>query len=262
MNIRALVITAVSLAMTSAAWADEAKDGPRTGYFRKTVTPVELLGEEGAKGLVDFFKPDQKLKWQLYVPHSYDPSKPAGVIVFVNRWGNSGGSKKSYNSVLTEHNLIWAGVLDAGDATPMNERMMRAILALPMLAKDYALDPARVYIGGFSGGGHVATILATGKPEMFKGGLFVGGTVSWDNKVPSGIDIIRQNRYMFMAGSNDIALKTMQRTLSTFRKEGVEHADLIVMPNQRQEMPGPKHLDEAIRFLDGSTDAAATTDGK
>ena len=67
MNIRSQIIAVASLAITSAAWADEAKDGPRTGYFRKTTTPLELMGEDGARALADVFEPDQKLKWQLYV---------------------------------------------------------------------------------------------------------------------------------------------------------------------------------------------------
>jgi hypothetical protein len=33
------------------------------------------------------------------------------------------GWRKSYNDLLEEKNLIWAGVLRAGDATPLNERM-------------------------------------------------------------------------------------------------------------------------------------------
>lgn len=262
MKLRLPVIAALFIAMTSASWADEAKDGPRTGYFRKTMTPLEMLGPDGAKSVAHVFEADQDLKWQLYVPHTYDPSKPAGVIVFINRWSNSGGSRKSYNDLLTEKNLIWAGVLDAGDPAPMDERIMRAILTPMMLSKEYALDPERIYVGGFSGGAHVATIVATGKPDMFKGGMFVGGTVSWDSNVPSGIELIRQNRYVFVAGSNDLALKTMQRTLHTYREEGVQYADLIVMANQRQEMPGPNYLREAIEFLDDPIGATVTTDAE
>lgn len=262
MNIRSPIFAALLIAMTSSGWADETTDGPRTGYFRKTVTPVEMLGADGAKAVADVFESDDKLKWQLYVPHNYDPSKPAGVIVFINRWGNSGGSRKSYNDLLTEKNLIWAGALGAGDPAPMNERIMRAILTPMMLSNEYALDPNRIYIGGFSGGAHVANIVATSKPGMFKGGLFVGGAVSWGDKVPTGIELIRQNRYVFAAGSNDLALKAVQRTLSTYRDEGIEHAKLIVMHNQRQEMPGPKYLREAVEFLDKPESTTASTDAR
>ena len=250
MNSRSLVFASALLAMTLSAWADEAKDGPRTGYFRKTTTPVELLGEDGANALADVFKPDQKLKWQLYVPHSYDPSKPAGLIVFVTPKPNWGGSRRSYNDLLEERNLIWAGILDAGEKRPVNERVLRAILTPPLLAKDYSLDPSRIYMGGFSDGAHVAAMVATGKPDVFKGGLFVGGAVSWGQKVPPRIDLIRQNRFAFVAGSNDPALNTVRMTAMDYKKDGVEYTSLVVMPNQRQEMPGRKYLEQIITFLD------------
>lgn len=259
MKYRTFIAALAVFLMTSATWAEKTSDGPRTGFFRMKVTPLELLGEDGAGSVADIFEPDQKLAWQLYVPHSYDASRPAGVIVFINRWSNSGGSKKSYNDLLEEKNLIWAGVLNAGDKTPMNERMMRSILAPVMLSREYALDPARIYVGGFSGGGHAATILASGKPEMFKGGLFVGGTVAWEEgKEPAGLDLMRQNRYAFLAGSNDIALTTMQRAAETYKKAGIRNSTVITMPNQRQEMPGPYHLREAIEYLDNTNDS--TTD--
>ncbi len=262
MNIRSQIIAVASLAITSAAWADEAKDGPRTGYFRKTTTPLELMGEDGARALADVFEPDQKLKWQLYVPHSYDPSKPAGVLVFITPKPNWGGSRRSYNDLLEEKNLIWAGILDAGQKRPLNERVLRAILTPPLLAKDYSLDPSRIYMGGFSDGAHVAAMVSTGKPDVFKGGLFVGGAVSWNKKVPPRIDLIRQNRYVFIAGSNDLALNTVRMTAKDYKKDGITHTKLIVMPNQRQEMPGPKYLEQAVEFLDDPTGAAAESDGE
>jgi len=253
MQIRNMLAGLALMTMMTVVWADEAKDGPRTGYFRIKMTAVELLGADGAQSIAGILAPDEKLEWQVYVPHSYDPSKPAGALVFINRWGNSGGSRKSYNELLEEKNLIWAGVLDAGDQTPMDERMMRSILAPTVLAQDYALDPNRIYIGGFSGGAHVATILATGKPGLFKGGMFVGGTVFWGDKLPPGIDVIRQNRYVFVGGSNDVALNTMRRTAGSYKDAGITNSKLIVMPNERQEMPGPLYLREAIEFLDDPT---------
>jgi predicted esterase len=128
---------------------------------------------------------------------------------------------------------------------------MRLIMTPMLLARTYALDPERVYVGGFSGGAHVATIVATGKPELFKGGLFIGGAVVWGDELPTRIDEVRKNSYVFIAGSNDIALNTVRKAAIAFRDAGVERNELIVMPNQRQEMPGRKYLLDAIDFLDG-----------
>lgn len=257
MNFRTLLIVVALLGALSTSRAEEAGDGPRTGYFYTETTPLALLGPDGAKSLAGLFAEDEILKWSLYVPKSYSADKPAGVIVFISPSSRWGGSSKSYNPLLEEKNIIWAGVIKAGDKIPMDARMMRALLTPTFLAKEYALDPSRIYVGGFSGGAHVATILATSRPQLFKGGMFVGGAVSWKDKLPAGIELIRQNRYVYVAGSNDVSLKKVQRTATSFKEAGVEHTRVIVMPNERQEMPGPHHLREAIEFLDNEDDSAS-----
>ena len=245
-----VVLAGVAMA---AAIADEAA-APRTGYFRIATTPLELLGEQGATRLSDVFEPDETLEWQLYVPANYDAARPAGVVVFVNR-NERGGGRKTYNPVFDEKNLIWMGPINAGDGAPVNERIMKSILAPVLLAQSYAVDPARIYVGGFSGGAHVAAILATSKPELFRGSLFVGGARFWEERTPERLDVVRQNRYVFLVGQNDVALDTVRRTVQSYRGAGVTNTKLIMMQNMRQEMPGPGYLADAIDYLDGTVAA-------
>lgn len=231
------------------SWSADEERGPRTGYYRLSTTPLELLGEQGAQTLSEVFAPDEELRWQLDVPKNYDPVRPPGVIVFINR-GTWGGGKKVWNPVLTDKNLIWIGALDAGDQSPMNERMLKAILAPTVLAGHYALDPTRIYVAGFSGGAHVANILSTSKPELFKGGLFMSGAAFWGDKMPAKIDVVRQNRFVFLSGSNDVARTKVARTAESYRAAGVDNVELIVVPNMRQELPGPSYFETAINYLD------------
>lgn len=252
MSFSRITIIAVLLTMSSVALADDDKQ-PRSGYFKSSTTPLELLGERGAKALSEVFAADEKLSWQLDVPGNYDAQKPPGVIVFINR-GNWGGGKKVWNSVLEEKNLIWIGAIDAGDKSPMNERMLKALLAPPLLAKNYTFNPERVYVAGFSGGAHVANILATTRPDIFRGGLFMSGAVFWGEKVPQKIDQVQKNRFVFMAGANDIARVKVSRTADSYRDAGVQSTRLIVVPNTRQELPGPSYFAKAIDYLDGKAD--------
>lgn len=250
MRARQILLGLLLTIFVAVAWADEAKDGPRTGYFRKKMTTVELLGTDGAKSVADVLDADEKLEWQLYVPHSYDPSRPAGVLVFISPSASWSGSRRSYNDLLEEKNLIWAGVLGAGDATPLNERMIKSLLTPTVLSKEYALDPDRTYVGGYWGGAHVAMLLATGKPGLFKGGIFVGSAIFWGDKTPPDIDVIRRNRYIFVAGSIDDGVNTVRRTAHLYKNAGVENTKLIIMPNERREMPGPLYLREAVEYVD------------
>jgi len=239
----------VALLMMSATGLAGDEKGPRTGYFRSHTTPLELLGERGAQAVAEVFAAEEKLSWQLDVPGNYDPQNPPGVIVFINR-GNWGGGKKVWNSVLQEKNLIWIGAIDAGDKAPMNERMLKAILASTLIAKHYKVNPERVYVAGFSGGSQVANILATSRPELFRGGLFMSGAVFWGERVPSKIEMVQKNRFVFIAGANDIARVKVSRTAESYRDAGVENTELIVVANMRQKLPGPSVFAKAIDYLD------------
>lgn len=244
----ALLLSLVLSFATVAAVADDAK--PRTGYFTVSTTTQELLGESGAAALAEIFDAGESLEWQLSVPANYDPDKPAGVIVFVNNW-SKGGGRKSYVPVFEDKNLIWIGPINAGEGVSLDKRYMKAMLAATIIRQDYAVDTNRIYVGGFSSGAYVAAMLATSKPELFKGAMFAGGALFWEDKTPPGIDLLRQNRYVFIAGQNDLALDTVKRTAQAYRAAGITNTKVLVMKNRRQEMPGEGYFAQAIDYLDG-----------
>ena len=94
-------------------------------------------------------------------------------------------------------------------------------------------------------------MLSTTKPEVFRGGLFLSGGVFWGDKTPSKIDAVRQNRYVFMAGANDISLTKVTRVAEAYRDAGAENTKLIVVPRTRQrKLPGPSYFTAAIDYLD------------
>lgn len=255
MNLQATFVSIALFGLMSTAIAQTEGEEPQTGYFETETTVLELLGEKGAASLSDVFDPDEVLKWKIYVPKTYTPTKPAGVIVYVTFSNSWGGSRRAYNDVLDDSNLIWAGVVGAGDKKPMNTRIMRVMLTPAFLARDYKLDPERMFVGGTSGGAQVAAILATSKPQLFKGALFVGDALAWKDKLPAGIEHVRKNRYVFVIGSNNTNLKNVQSAAATYREAGVEHTELIVMPNVARKAPTANFIQKAIEYLDGKVDA-------
>ncbi len=242
------IIVLILILAPSAATTGEI-DAPQTGYFRVSITPVEMLGEQGAEALSGVFAKDDNLSWQLDVPGNYDASNPPGLVVFINR-ASWGGGKKAWSDVLREKNLILVGAIDAGDKSPANERMLKAVLAPTLVGGRYALDVERIYVAGFVGGAQVANILATTKPELFRGGLFLSGGKSWGDKPPLKIDAVRKNRYVFLAGGNDISRIKVARVAAAYKEAGVTNTELIIVPNTRQELPGPSYFATAIDYLD------------
>ncbi len=226
-----------------------AADEPRTGYFRTSVTPLELLGEQGAATIANVFAPDEKLTWQLSVPNNYDPEKPAGVIVFIG-FAEWGGGKREWNQVLEENNVIWIGLINGGDKKPLNERVLKAILSQAVLARDYNIDANRLYIFGYSGGANVASMLATTKPEMFKGAIYYGAALPWGKSLPPKMELLRKNRFMFMAGSKDKDRREMQRIANLYKAAGVTNTEMVLVANVNRQMPGESYFRQAIEFLD------------
>jgi len=244
MNVRTTL--PLLLLAASIAWGEE---GPRTGYFQTTVTPLELLGEEGAQAVSSVFAPDEKLKWQLSVPKTYDPAKPAGVMVFIG-FAEWGGGKKTWVPVFEDQNIIWIGLIGGGDKKPLNERMLQAILAQAVLARDYSIDTDRHYLFGYSGGAHVAAILATSKPELFKGALYYGDALRWGEMLPPKIDLIRQNNFMFMAGARDKDVKDIRRVAIAYKKAGIVNTETFFITNVDRKMPAAGYFEAAIVYLD------------
>ncbi len=87
-----------------------------------------------------------------------------------------------------------------------------------------------------------------------------GPRTGYFRKTTTPTELLRQNRYVFIAGSNDPALNVVRKAAIEYKGDGIKYTDLFVMPNQRQEMPGPKYLERALEFLDNPTDTPAAPD--
>jgi dienelactone hydrolase len=73
--------------------------------------------------------------------------------------------------LLERTGTIWVGADGAGNGRPDWQRWGLALDAAEELTRLYAIDPKRVYVGGYSGGGRTASALATLYPEVFRGAL-------------------------------------------------------------------------------------------
>jgi len=231
----------------SSATSDET---PRTGYFRVEFSPLELLGEQGVADAADILRSDANLSWQLYVPDTYDATRPAGAVVYVSPTPK-GGPPRIWNEPLGEKNLIWIGANDAGNRVGVGKRMFLAMLGPKILANEYVLDADRVYVAGFSGGGKTASRVAVARPEVFRGGIYIAGAEAWGTTTPPPkLDIIRQNYHVFLTGTNDFNERLTRRVYASYKGAGVENCELIVVNRLGHELPGRSVFVRAIDYLD------------
>ena len=111
----------------------------------------------------------------LYVP----PREPAGgygLIVFVPPW-NAARLPDGWGPELDQYGMIFVSAARSGnDQGVLLRREPLAILAEANVAQRYRIDPARIYVAGFSGGSRVALKLALGYPDIFRGAILDAGS--------------------------------------------------------------------------------------
>ena len=68
--------------LTALAALAQQDSPPRTGEFDLSYTVAQLVGEHSAQTVADVMPADEPITYSMYVPPSYDPDKPAGVMVY------------------------------------------------------------------------------------------------------------------------------------------------------------------------------------
>ncbi len=243
-----LLITALLLASAGSA-ALAAASAPETGGFRIEQSLAELLGEQRAAGLAAIQSPNQPVSWQVYVPPSYDPADPPGLLVYISPI-QSGRVPKNWERVLDSRNLIWVSANRSGNQVHVQRRALYAVLAPSLIGNDYEIDRSRIYLTGLSGGGKMASMVAVDHAHVFKGAVYNCGVEFWD-KTPPRLEQVKANRYVFVTGEYDQALRPTRRVHGRYRKAGVENVKLMVINGMGHTNPPWQEMDEALAFLDG-----------
>ena len=209
--------------------------------------------------------------FEVIVPESYSADgEPWGLFVWVSPT-NSGRLRRPDNlQVLEEERMLWIGANNSGNRRKVWDRVGLALDAASGMKGIYNIDPARVYVGGYSGGGRMATWLAMLYPEHFHGGFFVSGVdfyedvpmpdkpgAHWPAAFPvppkaTWPQIKERSHYVFFTGENDFNRLQTKEFSRLYEKAGFRHIHYL-------EIPGGDHysgfsgdtLRQVIKALDG-----------
>jgi predicted esterase len=221
----------------------QAKDSPTV---ERTTTLTALFPADKAKSLAGTLPPDKLLHYRVRIPPG---ESPWGVLVFVNS-GESGEMPSTWAAQLDAQNLIWIAADDFGNAHPSSQRILAAITALNLIQSTETVDAKRLYIGGISGGGRIASQVMTRFPQYFGGALFIVGADFWTAAEDPLLPRIVANRYVFITGSADFNQLSMQRMFKKYREAGVTQALLMDLRHFGHQYPNAGQLETAIDFLD------------
>ena len=114
-------------------------------------------------------------KFAVYVPAQAPPGGYS-LLVFVPPWREA-TVPRQWLSTLERHGVIYVSAANSGnDADVLDRREPLALLAAANLMQRYPVNPARVHVGGFSGGSRVALRIALGFPDLFSGVFLDAGS--------------------------------------------------------------------------------------
>jgi len=220
---------------------------------RRTLTPLTALRLRAAipAQLID---PAQE-RFVLYVPEQAPP-EGYGLVVFISpateallpsRWG----------PVLDRHGVIFVSPTNAGnDAKTFERREPLALTAAANVMARYRVDPARIYVAGFSGGSRVALRLALAYPDLFRGALLDAGSDPIGAEMPAPpTDLLRRfqetSRLVYLTGARDDFHMAMDR------RSQQSMQDWCVFDIATELMPWSGHdLADAAAFGRGLEDLA------
>ncbi|MCC5866190.1 MAG: hypothetical protein JJU31_13785 [Wenzhouxiangella sp.] len=204
---------------------------------------------------------DLDTEWfDAYVPRRR-PAAGYGLLVFIPP-GPEFRAPRAWRSLLDTHGIILVTPRSAGNGHPVVfRRIPLALHARENMAQRFPIDPARTYIGGWSGGSRVALSVAIAYPDIFRGGLLIAGSdpvgdaeSMLPNLLPTDQALLTRlrtdSRLVMLTGDNDTApLRQDQRTLQSLREAGI-NGTLIRMRNTGHVMPDRSSLAQALHALD------------
>lgn len=195
-------------------------------------------------------------RFVLYVPTGAPPPAGYGLLVFVPPWPQA-ALPEGWARELDRRGLIYVSMANAGNAADViDRRVPLALLAWANVGRRYPLDPARVYVGGFSGGSRVALRIALGYPDVFRGALLEAGS-----DPPGGAALSlppatlfqrfqQDTRLVFLTGGQD----TAHLQMDTASRQALRHwcvTDMasVTPPWLGHEIAGAAALGQALDAL-------------
>lgn len=184
------ILITVIILFSSISYAQEF----RTGEFKLKASPKEVLGE-GAIKYNKYFDLESLVTWEIYVSENYNVNKPAGVMIAAGAPRNV-IMPNGWRSVFEDKNLIWIAALNTNNASTVDQKVILAMMSLPVIEKKYNIDKNRIFL---TGEGRTAARTFFDYPEMFDGAIFMGG-MTWDDNADDKIKYLLDKRFFFGVG--------------------------------------------------------------
>lgn len=199
----------------------------RTGPFEILGSSGQLLDAETADGFSELLEIDEQITWKVYVPETYDPLKPAGLLVYFNNRDQSHISD-NWEQLFENENVIWVSpMVDHRNfkAVEHGKWSLMGVLATIYIQQQYSIDTNRIFVAGHGIGGVTASQAVIQYASIYKGGIFIAcGPYVWDRRAPVQVEKMKNNRYYFVSGDEGFAKSKMYRVVKKYNSDGITNA--------------------------------------
>lgn len=143
-------------------------------------TPIQSITEKGVviESIPVYHSPADS--FTLYLPKSYDSSKPAPLMVFLDPHAESVKVINMYKDLAEKHGYIIACSNAAFNTYTSLQGITIANNLLADLKKRFRLDESRIIFSGFSGAAKIAIDAGCGNSDV-DGIVYSGSVILWGN---------------------------------------------------------------------------------
>lgn len=226
----------------------------RADVIAQRSVPPEKLQQITSEEITGYTIDPRDEEWQVYAPEACAGGAGCGVLVWIHA-DDAPRMDRKWQAVLDDAKLIYVAALRSGnDHDAFARRLPLALTGLGAIATSYTVDPARVYLGGFSGGARAAQVLGFAFPDVFHGVILDAGFLDPAGDLittpPAPLDQhLRELPFVLVAGRRDrIAWQDFLTARGGFAKQGIEVLELTES-RQGHEPLTASQLQEALDYF-------------
>jgi predicted esterase len=205
--------------------------------------------------------------FQVIVPASQSTNASWGLLVWISP-SDEPRIPSDWDAELGKRQLIVVGAYRSGNGRQPIDRIRLALDATYNVCRRYKVNRDRIYVGGFSGGGRIASMLGVGYADIFRGTLAICGVnfylpvsdghgKNWPASYISeqGMILLAQKsgRFVLLTGEQDPNREnTRDLANNGFKLAGFKSVLYLEVPGMNHEIPGAPTLAVALDFLAGN----------
>lgn len=208
----------------------------------------------------------------VHVPKHYDAKKPFGLMVFMhgrlgakegvagNKRRRPGYPNRAYKKILEKKNIIWVGysayngiyndqpTLKESKLGDFYHEAFNLAIVYEMM-KHFNINENRVYLSGLSWGGRLTCENFSHRPDIFKGGISIGGCANYKDVLPGLEYIQKQGTIVTTSGEFDYNANETYHGFNYFHGLGV-NAHVIQQPRTGHTYLSGPYFKRALDVLE------------